>query len=102
MTILEIFGNTVMSLIVIISLLMVACGGSSESSNVAEAEEEALEAEPEVEEAEPVAEQSEPEAEVSEEMEEGTSIVIAIPENPSSFNPNAGGGDYQSQNRFNS
>jgi peptide/nickel transport system substrate-binding protein len=74
-----------LSLFVIFSLLMVACGGSTESGEVAESEPAAEEAE---------AEEAEVEAEESEAMDEETSIVLAIPENPAGFNSYVGGGDY--------
>jgi peptide/nickel transport system substrate-binding protein len=85
-----------LSLLVILSLLMVACGGSGESGEVAESEPTAEESDSVAEESEPAAEEPEAEPEESQEMDEKSSIFIAIPENPSSFNPNVGGGDYQS------
>jgi peptide/nickel transport system substrate-binding protein len=91
-----------LSLFVIVSLLMVACGSSPESSDVAESEPAAQEAEPAAEEAEPAAEESdpaveeaEPAAEEPEAMAEETSIIISIPENPAGFNAYVGGGDYK-------
>jgi len=83
-----------LSLFVIFSLLLVACS-SSESSDVADSEPAVEESEPAAQESEPAADEPESAAEEPVEMDEETSIVIAIPENPAGFNSYVGGGDYK-------
>ncbi|MCP5101499.1 MAG: peptide ABC transporter substrate-binding protein [Chloroflexi bacterium] len=80
-------------LLIMIGLLVVACGAPTESEDSSEPEDttQAEESETAVEAEEPAVEAEEPAAETAEE----TSIVIAIPEAPSGFNSYVGGGDYK-------
>ncbi|MEM7117783.1 MAG: peptide ABC transporter substrate-binding protein [Chloroflexota bacterium] len=74
-----------LSLLVVLSLLLAACGAGNESAPAADSGESAEQAAP----AEAAPAEEEPAS------SETSSIIMTIPENPSGFNSYVGGGDYK-------